>query len=45
MGVEKQFQDAYEGAVMQADRWQDRAVISLKAGREDFGTRRFGKAE
>ena len=36
IGVEKQFQDAYEGAVMQADRWQDRAVISLKAGREDL---------
>lgn len=36
IGVEKQFQDAYEGAVAQADRWQDRAVISLKAGREDL---------
>ena len=36
IGVEKQFQDAYEGAVTQADRWQDRAVISLKAGREDL---------
>ena len=36
IGVEKQFQDAYEGAVLQADRWQDRAVISLKAGREDL---------
>ena len=36
IGVEKQFQDAYEGAVMQADRWQERAVISLKAGREDL---------
>ena len=36
IGVEKQFQDAYEGAVMQADRWQDRAVISLRAGREDL---------
>lgn len=36
IGVEKQFQDAYEGAVAQAERWQDRAVISLKAGREDL---------
>ncbi|MDE0397476.1 MAG: PspA/IM30 family protein [Candidatus Poribacteria bacterium] len=36
IGVEKQFQDAYEGAVLQSDRWQDRAVISLKAGREDL---------
>ena len=36
IGVEKQFQDAHEGAVTQAERWQDRAVISLKAGREDL---------
>ena len=36
IGVEKQFQDAYKGAVAQAERWQDRAVISLKAGREDL---------
>ena len=36
IGVEKQFQDAYEDAVVQADRWQERAVISLKAGREDL---------
>lgn len=36
IGVEKQFQDAYEGAVTQAERWQDRAVINLKAGREDL---------
>ena len=36
IGVEKQFQDAYEGAVAQTDRWQDRAVISLKAEREDL---------
>ena len=36
IGVEKQFQDAYEGAVAQAEHWQDRAVISLKAGREDL---------
>lgn len=36
IGVEKQFQDAYENAVSQAERWQERALISLKAGREDL---------
>ena len=36
VGVEKQFQDAYEGAVTQVERWQERAVIDLKAGREDL---------
>ena len=36
ISVEKQFQDAYKGAVDQAERWQDRAVISLKAEREDL---------
>ena len=36
IGVEKQFQDAYEGAVAQAERWQERAVINLKVGREDL---------
>ena len=36
VGVEKQFQDAYEGAVAQVERWQERAVIDLKAGREDL---------
>ena len=36
IGVEKQLQDAYESAVSQAERWQERAVISLKAGREDL---------
>ncbi len=36
IGVEKQFQDAYDGAVAQTERWQDRAVISLEAGREDL---------
>ena len=36
IGVEKQFQDAYESAVSQADRCQERAVIALKAGREDL---------
>ncbi len=36
IGVEKQFQDAYENAVFQAERWQERAIISLEAGREDL---------
>ena len=36
IGVEKQFQDAYEGAVRQTEQWQERALISLKAGREDL---------
>ena len=36
IGVEKEFKDAYEGAVVQAERSQERAVINLKAGREDL---------
>ena len=36
ISVEKQFQDAYEGALAQAERWQERAIISLNAGREDL---------
>ena len=36
VGVEKLFQNAYEGAVAQAERWQERAIINLKAGREDL---------
>ena len=36
IGVEKQFQEAYEGAVAQAEQWQERALISLKAEREDL---------
>ena len=36
VGVEKLFQNAYEGAIAQASRWQERAVINLKAGREDL---------
>ena len=34
--VEKLFQNAYEGAIAQASGWQERAVINLKAGREDL---------
>ena len=30
IGVERQFQDAYEGAVAQAEQWQERALITLK---------------
>ena len=36
IGVEKQFQEAYESAVAQAEQWQERAFIALKAGREDL---------
>ena len=36
IGVEKQFQNAYEGAVAQAEQWQERALIALKTGREDL---------
>ncbi|MCE2415519.1 PspA/IM30 family protein [Candidatus Poribacteria bacterium] len=36
IGVEKQFQDAYEEAIAQAEQWQARALITLKAGREDL---------
>ena len=34
--VEKLFQNAYEGAIAQTSGWQERAVINLKAGREDL---------
>ena len=36
IGVEKQFQKAYETAVAQAEEWQERALIALKAEREDM---------
>lgn len=36
VGVEKQFQDTYERAVAQAERWQERAIVSLQAEREDL---------
>ena len=36
IGVEKLFQNAYEGAVTQAERWQARAILNLKAGQEDL---------
>jgi phage shock protein A len=43
IGVEKLFQNAYEGAVAQAERWQERAVINLKTGREDLARGDLGK--
>ena len=36
IGVEKQFQDAYEGAIVQAERCEERAIIAIQAGREDL---------
>ena len=36
IGIEKQFQNAHDGAISQAAKCQERAVISLKAGREDL---------
>ena len=36
IGVEKQFQDAYKGAVTEVEKWRERAIIDLKAGREDL---------
>lgn len=36
VGVEKLFQNAYEGAIAQVSGCQERAVINLNAGREDL---------
>ena len=36
ISIEKEFQDAYESAVAQAERWQERAILSLQAKREDL---------
>ena len=36
IGIEKQFQNAYEGAVIQAERCEERATIAIQAGREDL---------
>lgn len=36
IGVEKHFQNAYEGAVVQAERCEERATIAIQAGREDL---------
>lgn len=36
IGIEKQFQNAHDNAVSQAAKCEERAVISLQAGREDL---------
>lgn len=36
IGIEKQFQNAHDNAVTQAAKCEERAVISLQAGREDL---------
>jgi len=36
IGIEKQFQNAHEGAITQAERCEERAAIALQAGREDL---------
>ena len=34
--IEKQFQNAYEGAVVQTERCEERATIAIQAGRDDL---------
>ena len=36
IGIEKQLQDAYQGALAQAERCEERAAIAIQAGREDL---------
>ena len=36
VGVEQLFRNAYEGAILQAERCQENAVVNLKAGHEDL---------
>ena len=36
IGIEKQFQSAYQGALVQAERCEERATIAIQAGREDL---------
>ncbi|MDE0086859.1 MAG: PspA/IM30 family protein [Candidatus Poribacteria bacterium] len=36
IGIEKQFQNAYEGAVVQVEKCEERATIAIQAGREDL---------
>ena len=36
VGVEKLFRNAYEGAILQTERYQENAVVNLKAGHEDL---------
>ena len=43
VGVEKLFKNAYEGAVAQSEKWQECAIINLRAGREDLAREDLGK--
>jgi len=36
IGIEKQLQNAYEGALVQAERCEERAAIAVQAGREEL---------
>ena len=36
IGIEKQFQNAHDGAIAQAERCEERATIAIQAGREDL---------
>lgn len=36
VGIERQLRDAYEGALAQAERCEERATIAIQAGREDL---------
>ena len=36
IGIERQLQDAYQGALAQAERCEERAAIAIQAGREDL---------
>lgn len=36
LAIEKEFQDTYDRAIAQAERWHEQANISLEAGREDL---------
>lgn len=43
IGIEKKFQNAYEGAVVQAERCEERATIAIQAGREDLAREDIAK--
>ncbi len=42
VGIEKQLRDAYEGALAQAERCEERAAIAIQAGREDLAREDLG---
>ncbi len=42
IGIEKQLRDAYEGALVQAERCEERAAIAVQAGREDLAREDLG---